>query len=61
MAADDDEIDPLAAINAELREADVPGEDAGPWLPLESNPVSEWGGGGEVLVLGKRLFDIHVY
>jgi len=41
MAADDDEIDPLAAINAELREADVPGEDAGPWLPLESNPVSE--------------------
>jgi hypothetical protein len=37
----DDETDPLAVINAELREKDTPEEDPdSPWLPLESNPVS---------------------
>ena len=40
-ADDDDEVDALAAINAELRESDVADDDPeSPWLPLESNPVS---------------------
>ena len=34
-----DDVDPLAEINAELREKDLEEEDQ-PWLPLESNPVS---------------------
>lgn len=34
----DEEVDALAAINAELRKADLPDDDDGPWLPLESNP-----------------------
>ena len=37
---DDDGQDPLAVINAELREQDAPEDDPeSPWLPLESNPV----------------------
>lgn len=41
---DADEIDALAAINAELRESDAPDDDPeSPWLPLESNPVRSIG------------------
>ena len=38
---DDDEVDALAAINAELRNSEAPSDDdpESPWLPLESNPV----------------------
>lgn len=37
---EDDGQDPLAVINAELREQDAPEDDPdSPWLPLESNPV----------------------
>ena len=36
----DQDEDPLIAINAELRERDCDDNDESPWLPLESNPVS---------------------
>jgi hypothetical protein len=40
IESEDDGQDPLAVINAELREQDAPEDDPdSPWLPLESNPV----------------------
>lgn len=34
--------DPLAVINAGLRDQEIDEDPASPWLPLESNPVSRF-------------------